>query len=64
MILELVVGLPIKCTKNNFGPKEVANGTLSHLIDFQTKVSLFLLNKFPLSLPLFSQLTNAKDKPF
>jgi hypothetical protein len=28
------------------------------------KVSLFLLNKFPSSLPLFSQLTNAKDWPF
>ncbi len=28
------------------------------------KVSLFLLNKFPSSLPLFSQLTNTKDWPF
>ncbi len=125
MILELTIGMPIMCTKNNFEPKEVDNGTLGHVIgyqlpktttthhqvidesfgyivlvsstlleivfikllghdqvldpklltllastqywnemyssNFQTEVSLFLLNKFPLSLFLLSQLTNAKD---
>jgi L-cystine uptake protein TcyP (sodium:dicarboxylate symporter family) len=35
MILELVVGMSIMCTKNNFGPKEVTNGTLGHVIGYQ-----------------------------
>jgi hypothetical protein len=33
-------------------------------IKLPMKVSLFLLNKFSSSMPLFSQLTNAKDRPF
>jgi hypothetical protein len=28
MILELVIKMPITCKKNNFGPKEIINGTL------------------------------------
>jgi hypothetical protein len=32
MILELVVGMPIMCTKNNYRPMEVANGTLVMLL--------------------------------
>ncbi len=35
MILELAIGMPIMCIKNNFGPKEVANGTLGHVIGYQ-----------------------------
>jgi len=35
MILELVVGMLVMCTKNNFRPKEVANGTLGHVIDYK-----------------------------
>jgi hypothetical protein len=34
MILELAIGMPIMCIKNNFGPKEVANGTLGHVIGY------------------------------
>jgi hypothetical protein len=35
MILELVVGMPIMCTKNNFEPMEVVNGTLGHVIGYK-----------------------------
>jgi hypothetical protein len=35
MILELVVGMPIMCTKFFFGPKEVINDTLGHVIGCQ-----------------------------
>ncbi len=35
MILELVVEMPIMCTKNNSRPKEVVNGTLGHVIGYQ-----------------------------
>jgi hypothetical protein len=34
MISELVVGMPIMCTKNNVGPKEVFKGTLGHVIGY------------------------------
>jgi L-cystine uptake protein TcyP (sodium:dicarboxylate symporter family) len=34
MILELVVGMPIMCTKNNSRPTKVANGTLGHVIGY------------------------------
>ncbi len=34
MILELAIGMPIMCIKNNFGPMEVANGTLGHVIGY------------------------------
>jgi L-cystine uptake protein TcyP (sodium:dicarboxylate symporter family) len=33
-ILELVVGMPIMCTKNNSRSTEVANGTLGHVIGY------------------------------
>jgi hypothetical protein len=42
MILELVVGMPIMCTKNNFGPKEVINNTLGHVIGYQ-KLQLLII---------------------
>ncbi len=35
MMLELAIGMPIMCTKKNFGPKEVANGTLGNVIGYQ-----------------------------
>jgi hypothetical protein len=35
MILELIIGMPVICTKNNFRPKEVINGTLGHVIGYQ-----------------------------
>ncbi len=35
MILELAVGMPIMCTKNNSRPMEVANRTLGHVIGYQ-----------------------------
>jgi hypothetical protein len=34
MILELVIRMPVMCTKNNSGPKEVTNGTLGHVIGY------------------------------
>jgi len=126
MFLELVIRMPVMCAKNNSKPKEVANGTLGHVIGYQlpqnvithhqvidesfgytilvsstlsevifvkllghdqvlnpellpdiisihpilerdvfirlpNRSFIFLLNKFPSSLFLFSQLTNAKD---
>jgi hypothetical protein len=35
MVLELVVGMPVMCTKKNLGPREVANGTLKHVVGYQ-----------------------------
>lgn len=35
MVLELVVSMSIMCTKNNSRPKEVANGTLRHVVGYQ-----------------------------
>ncbi len=35
MILELMIKMPIMCTKNNSRPKEVANGTLGHVIGYR-----------------------------
>ncbi len=34
MILELVIRMPVMCTKNNSRPKEVTNGTLGHVIGY------------------------------
>jgi hypothetical protein len=34
MVLELVVGMPIMCTKYNYGLMEVANGILGHVIGY------------------------------
>jgi hypothetical protein len=30
-----MLGMPIMCTRNNFGPKKVANSTLGHVIDYE-----------------------------
>ena len=35
MVLELVVSISLMCTKNNLGPREVANGTLGHVVGYQ-----------------------------
>jgi hypothetical protein len=35
MILELAIKMLVMCTINNFGPKEVTNGTLGHVIGYQ-----------------------------
>jgi hypothetical protein len=35
MILELTIKMLVMCTKNNFRPKEVTNGTLGHVIGYQ-----------------------------
>jgi hypothetical protein len=35
MILELVIRMLVMCTKDNFGPKEFANGTLGHVIGYR-----------------------------
>jgi len=34
MILELVVGMPIMCTKSDVGLNEVVNGTLGHVVKY------------------------------
>jgi hypothetical protein len=35
MTLELVVGMPIMCTKSDVGPNEVVNGTLGHVVKYR-----------------------------
>jgi hypothetical protein len=34
MILELGMGMFIMCKKNNYGPKEITNDTLGHVIGY------------------------------
>jgi hypothetical protein len=35
MELELAMGMPVMCTKNNLGQREVVDGTLWHVVGYQ-----------------------------